>query len=105
MYNVESVNMTSSFVVDLSSATPAELSIIIPTLNESKNIPLLVEKLRTILDRIDWEAIIVDDDSTDGTASVAKTIAQQDARIRCIHRIGRRGLSSAVVEGVLSSSA
>jgi len=49
--------------------------------------------------------IFVDDDSTDGTPELIRTIAQEDPRVRCIQRIGRRGLSSACVEGMLSSSA
>ena len=54
---------------------------------------------------IAWEAIVVDDDSPDGTADLVRQIAQQKQQVRVIHRIGRRGLASACVEGVLSSSA
>ena len=52
-----------------------------------------------------WEAIFVDDDSPDGTADFLRELAQQRPDVRVIHRIGRRGLASACVEGVLSSSA
>jgi dolichol-phosphate mannosyltransferase len=54
---------------------------------------------------LDWEVVFVDDDSPDGTAATARAIAATDKRVRCIRRIGRRGLSSAVIEGALSSSA
>ncbi|HYF09071.1 MAG TPA: glycosyltransferase family 2 protein, partial [Acetobacteraceae bacterium] len=54
---------------------------------------------------IAWEAVFVDDDSPDGTASVAKAIAARDPRIRCIRRVGRRGLASACIEGMLASAA
>ena len=49
--------------------------------------------------------IVVDDDSPDGTAALAQTMAQADRRVRCVHRVGRRGLTTACVEGILSSSA
>src|SRR5882724_4464824 len=52
-----------------------------------------------------WEVIYVDDDSPDGTADLARQLASKDPRIRCVQRIGRRGLSSACVEGMLASSA
>ena len=54
---------------------------------------------------IEWEVVFVDDDSPDGTAQQARALAAQDRRVRCIRRVGRRGLSSAVIEGALSSSA
>ena len=53
---------------------------------------------------IEWEAIFVDDGSTDGTPELLTRIAQADRRVRMIRRIGRRGLSSAVVEGALAST-
>jgi len=81
-----------------------ELTVVIPTFNEKDNVRLLVERLHKTLAGIAWEAIFVDDDSRDGTADVVRAIAQRDRQIRVIQRIGRRGLSSACVEGVLSSS-
>lgn len=82
-----------------------ELSIIVPTFNERGNIEPLLKKLEASLKGVAWEVIFVDDDSPDGTASHVRTLAQQDARVRCIHRIARRGLSSASIEGMLASSA
>jgi dolichol-phosphate mannosyltransferase len=84
----------------------AELSVVVPTYNEAENVPLLVEKLNVALAGIDWEVIFVDDDSRDGTANVARGLAQSSGgRVRVVQRIGRRGLSSACVEGALASSA
>ena len=83
----------------------ADLSIIVPTYNEKENVAPLIEQVAAALGSIEWEVIFVDDDSPDGTAATVRTIAQTSARIRCIQRIGRRGLSTAVVEGVLASSA
>jgi dolichol-phosphate mannosyltransferase len=58
-----------------------------------------------VLQGIDWEVIFVDDDSRDRTRAAATELARADARVRLIHRIGRRGLSSACIEGVQSSTA
>jgi dolichol-phosphate mannosyltransferase len=82
-----------------------ELTVVVPTFNERANVPLLVDRLAKVLAGIAWEVVFVDDESPDGTADVARAIARRDARVRIIERIGRRGLSSATVEGVLSSSA
>jgi dolichol-phosphate mannosyltransferase len=83
----------------------AELTVVVPTYRESENVPVLIERVGAALAGIDYEIVFVDDNSPDGTASVVKEHARIDARVRCLHRIGRRGLSSAVVEGFLSSSA
>jgi len=82
-----------------------ELSVVIPTFNELDNIPRLVERLHKTLGAEDWEVVFVDDDSPDGTFAAIRDIAQTDPRVRSIRRIGRRGLSSAVIEGILSTSA
>jgi dolichol-phosphate mannosyltransferase len=82
----------------------AEISIVIPTFNEVHNVEILVGRIENHLRGRQWEALFVDDDSTDGTLDQLKRMAQDDPRIRLIHRIGRRGLSSAVVEGILSTS-
>jgi dolichol-phosphate mannosyltransferase len=92
--------------IPASAARAAELSVIVPTYNESENVPLLVAKLGAALAGIDWEVIFVDDDSRDGTARIARSLAQSSGgRVRVVQRIGRRGLSSACVEGALASSA
>ena len=86
-------------------AVAAELSVVIPTLNERDNVPLIVERLNRALDGIAWEVIFVDDDSPDGTAEAARMLARRQGNIRCLQRIGRRGLASACIEGMLASSA
>ena len=83
---------------------PLALSVIIPTLNEAGNVEALLERLSLALAGVEWEAIFVDDGSTDGTAELITEIAQAQRRVRLIRRIGRRGLSSAVVEGALAST-
>jgi dolichol-phosphate mannosyltransferase len=83
----------------------AALAIVIPTLNEADNVALLADRLRDVLDGLAWEAIFVDDDSTDGTAERIAALAAADPRVRLIRRTGRRGLSSAVIEGMAASAA
>jgi len=78
------------------------LSIIIPTLNERGNIEPLLALLTAALLEIEWEAIFVDDDSRDGTPEHVRAIARRNPRVRCLQRIGRRGLATACVEGVLA---
>ncbi len=118
-----------------------ELTVVVPTLNEEDNIAALVERLRHVLQGIDWEVIFVDDDSVDSTRSAASQLARADGRVvgrlqgidwevifvdddsvdstrsaasqlaradgrvRLLHRIGRRGLASACIEGVQTSTA
>ena len=82
-----------------------EITIVVPTLNERANIPILVARLQRLLAGIHWEIVFVDDNSTDGTAAVARTIGEADSRVRCIRRIGRRGLAGALLEGMLASQA
>jgi dolichol-phosphate mannosyltransferase len=92
--------------VDLKQrANVIELAVTVPCFNECHNVAILVRKLDDALKGIAWEVIFVDDDSPDGTASIAREIALADPRVRCIQRIGRRGLATAVIEGMLASSA
>jgi dolichol-phosphate mannosyltransferase len=82
-----------------------ELTVVAPTFNESANVAPLVAKLDATLAGVAWEVIFVDDNSPDGTAQVVKQIAAQDPRVRCLRRVGRRGLAGAVIEGALASAA
>jgi len=82
-----------------------ELTVVVPAFNERDNIELLVERLDAALDGVAWEILYVDDDSPDGTSAKVRELSQVDPRVRCLQRIGRRGLSTAVVEGILASSA
>ena len=86
-------------------APAAELSIVVPTFNERDNVTNLITAVSEALPGISWEIVFVDDNSPDGTASFVRDIARHDPRVRCLHRYGRRGLSSACVEGIMSTSA
>lgn len=87
------------------TAAPYELSVVIPTFNERDNIGPLLEVLDQCLAQVAWEAIFVDDDSPDRTAARVREHMPDHPNVRCIHRIGRRGLSSACIEGMLAASA
>ena len=88
------------------AARPApELCIVVPTFNERANVSILVERLARLLVSSDWEVVFVDDNSPDGTAAAARAIGEADSRVRCIRRIGRRGLAGACLEGMLASQA
>jgi dolichol-phosphate mannosyltransferase len=82
-----------------------ELAVVIPTFNEAGNVAELVRRLDVALAGRAWEAVFVDDASPDGTARILRDLARQDRRIRVIERIGRRGLSSACIEGMLATGA
>jgi dolichol-phosphate mannosyltransferase len=81
-----------------------ELTVVIPTFNERPNIAPSVARLDATLRGVDWEVVFVDDDSPDGTAEECRRLAATDARVRILHRIGRRGLASACIEGMLASA-
>ena len=87
------------------AALPATLTVVVPCYNERPNVAPMIAKLDTALAGIAWEVVYVDDDSPDGTTAEVRRIAHADPRVRCIRRVGRRGLASAVIEGALSSSA
>jgi dolichol-phosphate mannosyltransferase len=84
---------------------PLDLAIVIPTFNERANVPTLIARLGEALGSIRWEAIFVDDNSPDGTADAVRDLARVDPRVRVLQRIGRRGLSSACIEGMCATAA
>jgi dolichol-phosphate mannosyltransferase len=81
------------------------LAIVVPTYNEVDNVPVIVDRLEVVLAGLDWELIFVDDDSPDGTARRIREIACHNPHVRVLQRVGRRGLSSACIEGMLATSA
>src|SRR6201747_2334762 len=90
----------------LSQATGLpQLSVVVPTFNERDNVTVLYRRLEATLAGIPWEGVFVADNSPDGTWQVVRSLAREDSRVRCIRRIGRRGLSGACIEGILASSA
>jgi dolichol-phosphate mannosyltransferase len=82
-----------------------DLAIVLPTFNESANVAPLVDRLEKALHGVRYEVIFVDDDSPDGTADVVRLLAERRDNVRVLQRIGRRGLASACIEGILGTAA
>lgn len=82
-----------------------EVAVIVPTFNERANVAAVVDRLDACLEGLAWEVVFVDDDSPDGTADRVRELGALDPRIRCVQRVGRRGLASACVEGMLATTA
>jgi dolichol-phosphate mannosyltransferase len=106
----ESLTPAPARLLDARAARPAgeaklQLSVIVPTFNERDNVTVLFRRLGATLAGVAWEVIFVDDNSPDGTWDVVRKLAETDTRVRCVRRIGRRGLSGACIEGILASSA
>ena len=80
------------------------LSVVLPTFNERNNIISIINQLLELPIPYEIELIIVDDNSSDGTAKVVRDYSQKERRIRLINRFGRSGLSSALKEGCLCAS-
>jgi dolichol-phosphate mannosyltransferase len=85
------------------SDSAPELSIIIPTLNEAENIVALLRRIAAAMPRPDWEVVVVDDASPDGTAALVHAHAAEEPRVRCLERHGKRGLSSACLDGMAAA--
>ncbi|WP_022722077.1 glycosyltransferase family 2 protein [Rhodopseudomonas sp. B29] len=87
------------------AVSPLQLSVVVPTFNERDNVEVLFRKLEAALQGIAWEVVYVDDNSPDGTWQVLRDLALREPRVRCIRRVGRRGLAGACIEGILAASA
>ncbi len=101
----DELEVLAGSVAKLPAVPTPELTVVVPTLNERDNLEPLLSRLDTALVGLAWEVIFVDDDSPDGTAAFVRDIALRDPRVRCLQRIGRRGLATACVEGILASAA
>ncbi len=82
-----------------------KLTIVVPTYNEGGNVRELASRLEKVMQGIEWEMLVVDDNSPDGTYRIVKQLSTQNPRIRCIRSVGRRGISGACIEGILASAA
>ncbi len=94
------------FVENLPTA-PLRLALVVPTLREAGNIGVLLRRVRATLDalNIEYNLIVVDDDSRDGIEAIVGEIADADPRVRIVVREGRRGLAGAVIHGWRHSDA
>jgi dolichol-phosphate mannosyltransferase len=77
-----------------------QVSIVLPTFNERDNIGPLIDRTVQALHGFDFEVVVVDDNSPDGTWQLVAQKASLDPRIRLIHRIDESGLTSAIWRGI-----
>jgi len=78
-----------------------KISVVIPTFNESKNIPLLIpEIIKFIPKKYNYEIILVDDNSPDGTFETIKRLGQKNKNIKGICMYRRFGLQPSFVAGI-----
>jgi dolichol-phosphate mannosyltransferase len=79
-----------------------DVSLVLPTYNEGKNIAAVIAQLVPVLDSVpnlQYEIIVVDDDSPDRTWEIALNLTDKFPQLRVIRRQGERGLSTAVIRG------
>lgn len=81
------------------AAADVPVSVILPTYNEAPNIVRLIHAIQSSATR-PTEIVVVDDDSPDGTWRLVEELGATDPRVRVIRRIGERGLTSAIQEGI-----
>ena len=86
--------------------SPATISVVVPTYNERDRLTELVEAVFSAYaaEHLEGELVIVDDNSPDGTGSLADDLARRH-RITVIHRAGKLGLGTAVIEGFEAATA
>ena len=87
-------------ILDRRGPNRPQVSVVVPTFNEADNLPVLLDRLELVLAQLDFEIVVVDDDSPDQTWRVAEAYAERSRRVRVMRRIGRRGLASAVLDGM-----
>jgi dolichol-phosphate mannosyltransferase len=78
-----------------------KFSVVVPTYNEAGGIEKLVTTLRDVFasNRLDGEIVVVDDNSPDGTGAIVDRLEREGYPVRCLHRPGKLGLSSGVIDG------
>ena len=80
------------------------VTFVLPTFNEKKNVKVIIDSINSLSHDFDCEIIVVDDNSPDGTGDVVKGLTYTYANLRIISRYGRRGLASAIKDGILSAT-
>src|SRR6266849_2320627 len=78
-----------------------KFALVVPTLNEAQNIVTVLDRAREALSQLPvaWEILVVDDNSTDGTAETVRRYSESHAGIRVLERRGQKGLAGAITYG------
>lgn len=94
-------NRTTDTYAPVRETSSEKLALVIPTLREAANLHGLLGHIRLVLEplNIEYEILVVDDDSRDGTTEIVSAAAQKDERVRLLVRNGQRGLSGAILHG------
>jgi dolichol-phosphate mannosyltransferase len=84
-----------------STAAKLKFSVVVPTYNEADGIEKLIATLRDVFEKngLDGEIVVVDDNSPDGTGAIVDRLEREGYPVRCLHRPGKMGLSSGVIDG------
>jgi len=80
-----------------------ELTVVLPTYNERGNINELIEGIFESLGGVEFEIVVVDDGSLDGTAELCDQIAVVHPNVRVLRRSNKNGLASAVIDGIIAA--
>ena len=85
-----------------SATGPIDISVTIPIFNEAENLPILHDKVQTALSRLgrNWELVLVNDGSTDGSAAILDDIASKDRRVTVVHLRRNYGQTAAFMAGI-----
>jgi dolichol-phosphate mannosyltransferase len=88
-------------------ASENRFALVVPTLNEAGNVDKVLSAITDALSetQYEYEIVVVDDGSTDGTVEKVRGWAKRDSRIRLLARAGERGLAGAVLYGWSQSQA
>ncbi len=83
---------------------PFNISIVVPTYQERENIVNFIHRIENVLKGLDFEIVVVDDNSPDGTADLAENLNEQYGNIKVIRRPAKLGLGSAISDGIKASN-
>jgi len=95
---------TTEAETEKTSTSKPLVTIVVPTYNEAENIGRLIREITKSMEnsgyKDNFEILVVDDDSPDGTCLEVRRLAEKDRRIRCLLRRNKKGLATAILRGI-----